>query len=185
MSWMIFFAVLFGTLVGIAGERLRLRWEWLEKRTRYRPRTIRDSADQLRAVSAAEFKPRKLMSHKEARVFYAVERIVAARGSRCRVMAQVNLGEILSCPDRAAFSAVNSKRVDILVISPSGDPLAAIEYQGSGHYQGDAPARDAVKREALRRAGVAYIEVVEGDAEAELLQRLARIIPREEPKRAA
>ena len=44
-------------------------------------------------------------------------------------------------------------------------PLHAIEYQGSGHFKGAhaTAARDAVKKEALRRAGIGYVEVVPGD----------------------
>jgi hypothetical protein len=61
---------------------------------------------------------------------------------------------VLSSPDARAFSTINSKRVDLLVISSDGEPLAAIEYQGSGHYRETAPARDAVKKEA-RSAGPA------------------------------
>jgi hypothetical protein len=58
---------------------------------------------------------------------------------------------VLSSPDARAYSANNSKRVDLLLASRSGDPIGAIEYQGHGHYQGTAAARDAVKKEALRK----------------------------------
>ena len=44
-------------------------------------------------------------------------------------MAQVSLGEVLSSPDALAYAAINSKRVDILIVSNSGIPIAAIEYQ--------------------------------------------------------
>jgi len=37
--------------------------------------------------------------------------------------------------------------------------VLAVEYQGNGHYQGTAAARDAIKKEALRKAGVRYLEV--------------------------
>lgn len=39
-----------------------------------------------------------------------------------------------------------------------------LEYQGTGHHQdgGAAAARDAVKKEALRKAGIGYHEVVAG-----------------------
>ncbi len=52
----------------------------------------------------------------------------------------------------------------------------AIEYQGQGHHQGAAAARDAVKKEALRRAGVGYGEVFAGDGPAELAQVVARVM---------
>ncbi len=106
----------------------------------------------------AAFEARPIMSRAEASVFYAAERAVKRLDIKGRVMAQVCLGEILRSPDDVAYRAINSKRVDILLISNSGFPLAAIEYQGEGHYQGTAHARDAVKKAALQRAGIAYIE---------------------------
>lgn len=183
MDWHLFLAIAFGALVGIFGERLRQRWDRLERQAKFRTPPLRDSADQLRAVTSAEFKPRKLMSKDEARTFYAAERAVKSMGAKCRVMAQVNLGEILSCPNKQAFSAVNSKRVDILIVSQFGDPIVAIEYQGHGHYQGDAPARDAVKKEALRQAGIAYLEVAPGDDGQQVQRQIARLLPIEAASR--
>ncbi len=41
---------------------------------------------------------------------------------------------------------------------------------GGAHFKGAhaTAARDAVKKEALRRAGIGYVEVVTGDTPAEL-----------------
>ncbi len=176
MDWHVFLAVFFGAAIGIAGERFRHRWERLERRAKFGPPS-RDASAQLRLVTGSGFRARKLMSKPEARVFYVAERALRSTGSRCRVMAQVNLGEILSCTDKRAFSAVNSKRVDMLIISSSGDPLLAIEYQGEGHYQSDAPARDAVKKEALRQAGIGYLEVSSGDGDEEIMRQITRLLP--------
>ena len=120
-----------------------------------------DSASQLRYVAAAAFTARRVMNKSEYRVFRVVEETVAALGGGRRVFCQTALGEVLACDDAMAFRAINAKRVDILVVGPDGMPQLAIEYQGPGHYQGDAAARDAVKREALRKAGVAYLEIFE------------------------
>lgn len=136
-----------------------------------------DSAEQLRVVSNATFEPRRLLSKSEARAFYAVESAIRTLNLSWRVMAQVSLGEILASSDPKAYRAINSKRVDILIITSGGEPLAAVEYQGSGHYIGSSPIRDAVKREALRRAGVDYIEIKPEHAAEDILfeiQRLAR-----------
>ncbi|MEP7348782.1 MAG: hypothetical protein ABI668_02385 [Sphingorhabdus sp.] len=38
-------------------------------------------------------------------------------------------------------------------MDPDARVVHAIEYQGSGHHQGTAAARDAVKKEALRGSG--------------------------------
>jgi Protein of unknown function (DUF2726) len=118
-----------------------------------------DSAEQLRAVMAGTFTAKNVLSRTEARVMHAAERAIAEAGLNWRVMAQVALGEVLASPDEAAFRAINAKRVDLLVVSAKSEPLAAIEYQGQGHYQGAAPARDAIKKEALRKAGIRYIEI--------------------------
>ncbi|WP_415179604.1 DUF2726 domain-containing protein [Parasphingorhabdus sp.] len=95
---------------------------------------------------------------------------VIARNPGWQVMAQVSLGEFLASPDREAYGAVNAKRVDFALMDPDARVTHAIEYQGSGHHQGTAAARDAVKKEALRRAGIGYHEVVAGHTTAGKLQ---------------
>ena len=92
-------------------------------------------------------------------------------------MAQVSLGEILASSDKAAFWAINAKRVDVLIVSDKYQPLAAIEFQGEGHYQGSAAARDAVKKEALRKAGIAYIEMTASHTPTDLRREIARLCP--------
>lgn len=120
-----------------------------------------DPSDQLRAVMAAQFTARKVMRLGEYRVFRLVEKLVQNHRGGFRVFAQTSLGEIIESKDRIAHSAINSKRVDMLVIGPNGLPMVAIEYQGNGHHQSEAAARDAVKKEALRKAGVQYLEIME------------------------
>ena len=124
----------------------------------------------------AEFQPKRLMSKSEARTFLQIERLLRGHANGWRVMAQVSLGEVLTTTDARAFAAVNSKRVDMLVIARDGQPLAAVEFQGSGHYLGAAAARDAVKREALRRAGVDFIEVKPDHSDEDLAFEIARLV---------
>lgn len=121
------------------------------------------AADQLKVVSRATFTSRSLLNKSEAKVFDALEQAVIARNPRWQVMAQVSLGEFLASPDQDAFLAVNSKRVDFALMDENCRVVHALEYQGSGHHAGDcAAARDAVKKEALRKAGIGYHEVVAG-----------------------
>jgi len=183
------FALIFGgMLAGIQGERWRAQWarsEWRARRghrkhgvvapfpARSAPPT--DAAEQLRAVSGAQFDKRRLLSKTEARLFHHAEQAVAASGRPWRVMAQVCLGEILSCADKNAFGAINSKRVDLLIVSNTSMPVAAIEYQGEGHYQGSAPARDAIKKEALRKAGVRYIEMTPEHGPDDVAREISRL----------
>ena len=122
-----------------------------------------DTGRQLDAVMASPFQRKRVLSGAEYRAFRIVEDYVAAARGGFRVFAQISLGEVLRSSSPEAFRSINSKRVDILVVDRGGWPVLAVEYQGDGHYQGTAAARDAVKKEALRKAGVRYLEVSEGD----------------------
>lgn len=148
------------------------------------------AADQLKTVSAASFTARALLNRSEAKVFQTLDAAVLARNSKWQVMAQVSLGEFLASTDRDAFFAVNSKRVDFALMDENCRVIHALEYQGSGHHAGEsAAARDAVKKEALRKAGIGYHEVVAGSTTPNDLRRLVdRLVPPEagilEPKKA-
>ena len=140
---------------------------------------VPDAADQLRTVMRAEFKPQRLLNKSEARLFKAMDKMVIELAPPgWQVMAQVSLGEILRCEDKAAYACINSKRVDLLIVDADCKPIHAIEYQGGGHFKGAhaTAARDAVKKEALRRAGIGYVEVVPGDTPAELRRVVERLV---------
>ena len=190
-------AVLFvGAIIGMAVEqfsskkrrqawRERNRWRWKNKGRGAQiaagpwlsmqdplPSKQPDAADQLRIVMGANFSTQPLLNKSEARVFKELDRIVIACNSTWQVMAQVSLGEILRCKDADAYRCINSKRVDLLLVDGDCEPRHAIEYQGGAHYRGTAAARDAVKKEALRRAGIGYHEVVAGQTTPAELRRL-------------
>ncbi|MFN0042812.1 MAG: DUF2726 domain-containing protein [Alphaproteobacteria bacterium] len=133
---------------------------------------LSDIGRQLSAVMAASFQKRRVLSTSEYRVFKIIEDDLAAMRRGYRVFGQTSLGEVLqsSCSD--AFHSINSKRADILVVDRGGWPVLAVEYQGGGHYQGTAAARDAIKKEALRKAGVRYVEVSETDSDDQIRSRV-------------
>jgi len=170
--------------------RSRNRWRWKERNgngitsSPWSPKPdpkVPDAADQLRIVMGATFTIQPLLNKKEARVFKELDRIVISRNPAWQVMAQVSLGEILRSKDTQAYSCINSKRVDLLLVDGNCQPRHAIEYQGFGHYRHAAAARDAVKKEALRRAGIGYHEVVGGHTTpAELRQLVERLVDKSE-----
>jgi Protein of unknown function (DUF2726) len=186
--------VVLGSMLGSKGARRR---PWRGRHFPYRPGGIRrnsvglirpvsaspqpsgvyptDPAEQLRVVMAADFRKKRILSKAEARVMEAADAAIAEAGVQWRVMAQVALGEVLSSNDEAAFYSINAKRVDLLIVSEKSDPIAAIEYQGQGHYQGSAPARDAIKKEALRKAGVGYIEITHEHWPEDVRREIARL----------
>jgi hypothetical protein len=131
-----------------------------------------DAAEQMRVVMQAEFFVQPVLNKSEARVFRELSKIVAETNPNWSVMAQVSLGEVLRSKDYQAYSCINAKRVDLLLMDEDYMPRHAIEYQGEGHHQSQAAARDAVKKEALRRAGIGYHEVVAGQTTPADLKRL-------------
>lgn len=142
---------------------------------------LADVGQQLNAVMAAPFKKRKVLSRLEYRAFRIVEDNIAKMGGGYRVFAQTSLGQILSSPSKHAFRSINSKRVDILVVDWKGHAVLAVEYNGSGHYLGTAAGRDAVKKEALRKAGVQYVEISEKDSDEQIRSRILESLPASAP----
>ncbi|HEX8215278.1 MAG TPA: DUF2726 domain-containing protein [Allosphingosinicella sp.] len=82
-----------------------------------------DAAEQLRCVMAAQFEKQPLLNKSEARVLLAAERAVREVNQGWRVMAQVSRGEVLKSPDGAAYRAINTKRVDFLIIDRNGESI--------------------------------------------------------------
>lgn len=150
---------------------------WVANRGR-NEHLIDTATDQLKAVMNAEFQPRRLLNKSEAQVFAALDRIVGARNSQWKVLAQVCVGEFIASENAAAYRSINSKRVDFALMDASAQIRHALEYQGSGHHQGSAAARDAVKREALRKAGIGYHEIIAGHTTAgELKHLIEKLVP--------
>jgi hypothetical protein len=135
------------------------------------------AADQLKTVMNAQFKPRALLNKPERRLLGCIDKALAEYSPGWRAMGQVSLGEILWSQDKDAFWAINAKRVDLLIVDADCRPLHAVEFQGTGHHAGaEAAARDAVKKEALRRAGIGYVEVVSGDTPAEVREMVRKLV---------
>ena len=136
------------------------------------PPDLKDVGQQLHAVMAASFQRRRLLSPAEYQTFKIIEDDIAAARRGYRVFAQTSLGEVLSSSNDDAFRSINSKRVDILIVDRGGWPVVAVEYQGDGHYQGTAAERDAVKKEALSKAGVGYVEIFPSDNAEQIRSRV-------------
>jgi hypothetical protein len=170
-----------GAMLGLAVERgraIKRRQAWEKLNGARGPSSLADAADQLRIVMGADFSAQPLLNKPEKRVFRQLETYVKGYNPGWLVMAQVSLGEILRSQSADAYRCINSKRVDLLLVDENCRPRHVIEYQGTGHHQGTAAARDAVKKEALRRAGIGYHEVVAGQTTPsdlkQLVQRLVK-----------
>ena len=126
-----------------------------------------DPKAQMEFVSRVDFEPRRLLNKPEYGILQILERVTKEINGGYRVMAQTSLGEIIAPASASgseeardlAFRSINSKRLDFLVIDRTGMPALAVEYQGHGHYQNKAFMRDAVKREAVRKARIQFLEI--------------------------
>jgi hypothetical protein len=131
-----------------------------------------DDGEHLRAVMSASFEKRRILKSGEYGKFRMLEKDLASLRPGFRVLAQTSLGAVLTSPDTYAFHAINTRRVDILILDESGFPLLAVEYLGERHFQGAATARDTIKKEALRKAGVRYLAIPAECSEAQIRQRV-------------
>ena len=139
------------------------------------------AADQLKVVMNADFQWRALLNKPERRLLGCIDQVLAEECPDWRAMGQVSLGEILYSKDKDAFWAINAKRVDLLIVDRDCRPLHAVEFQGTGHHGSrETAARDAIKKEALRRAGIGYVEVVAGNTPAEVRDMIRKLAARTE-----
>ena len=177
-----------GAAIGIAVEKFFAGFEREQRRAYWRGRNAgkqinhtdsktNTAADQLRTVMGASFKLRPLLNKPERRLLGVIDRALAEHSPGWRAMGQVSMGEILYSPDKDAFWAINAKRVDLLIVDADCRPLHAVEFQGTGHHGSpETAARDAVKKEALRRAGIGYVEVVSGDTPTHVREMVRKLV---------
>lgn len=131
-----------------------------------------------------EFETQPLLNKEEVPLLWLLEDVVRSYNAGLRVMAQTSLGEIIRPKTRdgtakqrdLAYRSINSKRLDFAVFSRSGRLILAVEYQGSGHYHRTSFMRDAVKKEALRKAGVPFITVNTEFDTSEITRRIRKAI---------
>lgn len=118
------------------------------------------SYSKLDTIAKSEFKSKPLMNKSEYKLYTQLVALLENTDAKqkYRLFSQVAMGEFIQTPDNLAFRLINGKRVDFLIIDMSGHPVIVIEYQGGGHYQNDAIERDAIKKEACRKANIEYVE---------------------------
>ena len=115
-----------------------------------------------KGVFAPPFEGRPLMNQTELRLFKMLRAELPAGWS---VMCQVSYGAFLRNKSYKRYMSINSKRADFVVLDADMNIVAVIEYQGKGHFGNSRDSRaraensDTVKRQALREAGIALIEV--------------------------
>lgn len=136
------------------------------------------------AVARCTIHKRPLLNRQEYNLFTHLEALVANLPNNERLFAQVSLVEVFAAratddsaqTRRAAFEAYGAMRCDFLLVDRGGYPLCGIEYQGTGHHQGNFAYREQIKREVFRKAGVPLVEVAADMAWPEIESRLRGVI---------
>ncbi len=191
------FVLAVGAACGMAVERISEKIGKAERRARWNGRmsakagsrnqpAVRNqpdvsandnAAEQLRIVMGANFTRRPLLNKPERRLLSVLDMTLETESPGWRAHGQVSMGEILWSDKKTAFWAINAKRVDLLIVDQECQPLYAVEFQGTGHHLSEeTAARDAIKKEALRRAGIGYIEVQSGDTPAEVRSLIKKLV---------
>lgn len=141
----------------------------------YKP-DLSDPNIAIQYVQLSQYSVRPIMNKEAYFVFMITERFFKDLKQGHRVIPEMCMGAVLHCADEEGFSSINSKRLDIGVINRTGSLILAIEYNGSGHYQGNAVARDAIKKMALNKAQVPLIEIVPEDSESDIIEKIKLVI---------
>lgn len=171
-------------------RKARGPWPWPVPQS---PGDITDPRTQLDYVSRVDFQTQPLLNKSEYQVLLIIEKAAREADAGFRVMAQTSLGEILTTKASfwgqeaadLAYRSINSKRTDFVVIDRYGIAVLAGEYQGGGHYQGTALLRDAVKREAFRKAGVHFLEIPARYRKDDIAVEVADILQRHRKRQTA
>lgn len=151
--------------VGIAGAVLALLGllAVLKAKVRRRVPSLRRL---LKTVRRAPLCATPALNQSERRVHRDLSQIVGQSRNHV-LLAQVSMGEFLRVDGKrtsrserqTVFNLFNAKRVDFLIVDADWQPCIVVEYQGTGHAQGNARDRDAIKRAVCERAGITFLEV--------------------------
>ncbi len=195
IEMVIFSAAVFGLLVGLLAERVRMERRRPAKArgkvpaptglafgigeagdTRFSG-TAEDVA-RLRTVSDSRFAPRRFLSEVWAQRLNDIEELVADLGENWRVIPFVALDQILASSDEAANRAIAGQRVDMLIVTAAHMPVGAIQYRPVADMEEQEALRDALRTEALRRAGVACLQLRPIDGHFALRDALSQLSER-------
>lgn len=144
------------------------------------PPDLSNPKDQMEAIVSISFERKPLVDREAVPLLRAVEMICREIDPGLRVHAQVCLGEAITPRRRGvlaekvqwAADSIAGKSLDFAVFDRDGMIVAALEFEGSKQQPSRSFLRDAVKREAIRKAGVAFLEVERAYSVEELTRQL-------------
>lgn len=122
-----------------------------------------EKKDQLSIALKSKFTKQRIINKTEEEVYRLILRFLITNNlKQYKVTMQTSMGEILKC-ESEGYGTINCKRADFCIVDKDFYPIAIIEVNGSGHYQGDALEREEIKRSAAECAGITYISIRENE----------------------
>ena len=147
-----------------------------------------DPAARLQTVAASDFRVHPLLTRAQARLLPALERITYTRGNGHRLMAHTRLGDVVqpvaghgTTPERLAraMRALHGQSLEFALFDGAGMLVAVIEVRTHATPGARRDIELALRREVLRKAGVALHiippQASEAEIEALLLPHLAPV----------
>lgn len=113
-------------------------------------------------LAQPKFYKRKILNASESKL-YRVLNDLAPEGWILSM--QTSYGSMLGCKSKKKYWTINARRTDFSFCDADFQPIAVIEYQGSGHYGRGRKSRaralegDAKKKAACEEAGIAFMEI--------------------------
>jgi len=176
MDFLIFLIIVAVVVALIFPKKKRSHGNWKNQsknnfKSGPQPEKPAEKITQLSVTLSNKYAKKRIINKTEEEVYKLVLRMIYlnAKG-KFKINMQTSLGEILTCSSEG-HKTINCKRVDFCIMDIDFLPVAVIEVNGTGHYQGDALERDEVKRTAIESAGIKYIAIRENENFKEKLER--------------
>lgn len=116
---------------------------------------------QLEIVNQSNYRAISLLNNEERSCFYIINDILDH--SKHFLFTQVSMGEAIKPYHRFGGYVTNNKRFDFLITDKSFNPVLAVEYNGTGHFQKNWEERDKVKEIACKKAGILFFVITYDD----------------------
>ena len=118
---------------------------------------------QLSMAMRGGYGTKPLLNKTEKMIFHTIRKLIKDEPLHC--FPQVSCSEIFTHKDETTYRATaNSKRSDFCITDNLFNPVAIVEYQGSGHtLPGDSGNRNAVKSIVSQSAEIIFIQLFEKD----------------------
>ena len=180
LVWLVFF--IFLCFMGKKGEEEKKQINYDNEFKGYEEidEEINYAEDQLYEVETSRFYKRRLLNEEEFSLFKKIEPIIKNINENYRLFSQVSLGEIIGSTTYSAYIAINTKRIDFVVFDMNQNTpkkkriILAIEYQGTGHQQGNAHIRDKIKKTAIAKAKIDFLEIFSNDDEIAITNKIRK-----------